>query len=136
VAKKISTHWSGIAAEYFVLSQLYRLEHDAYLTLGNRKTIDMHVITNNGDTYTIDVKAVRGYSSWRVGNVTTKQKNHFIVLVAYNNKVKNLETIPEVYIVPSTKLSAKPNKGGANAFKNTYGKYKNNWKFEQNPKTR
>ena len=32
---------TGIASEYLVLSMLYRLGVDAYLTLGNRKSIDI-----------------------------------------------------------------------------------------------
>lgn len=75
---------TGIASEYLVLSMLYRLGADAYLTLGNRKSIDIGVIREDGTRISIDVKSVRGYSSIPVDNVK-ELPNHFIVFVVYNN---------------------------------------------------
>lgn len=92
---------TGIASEYLVLSMLYRLGVDAYLTLGNRKSIDIGVIREDGTRISIDVKSVRGYSSIPVDNVK-ELPNHFIVFVVYNNKFDD-ETLPlpDFYIVPS-----------------------------------
>lgn len=35
---------TGIAAEYFVLSQLFRLGIEAYVSLGNKKAIDIRLV--------------------------------------------------------------------------------------------
>ncbi|GGW74815.1 hypothetical protein DFQ11_1161 [Winogradskyella epiphytica] len=100
---RANTFNTGIASEYLILSKLYRLELEAYITQGNKKSIDIRVIKENGETLSIDVKAVRGYSSLVVNNVEQK-KNHFLVFVIYNNKFENLESHPDIYIVPSQKI--------------------------------
>lgn len=61
--KRANTFDTGVAAEYFVLSQIYRLGLEAYISQGNKKAIDIRVIQENGNSVSIDVKAVRGYSS-------------------------------------------------------------------------
>lgn len=94
---------TGIAAEYFVLSQLYRLGLEAYISQGNKKAIDIRVIQEDGNPISLDVKAVRGYSSLVVNNVQAKS-DHYIVFVIYNDKFEDVSTIPEVYIVPSKKV--------------------------------
>lgn len=60
---------TGIASEYLILSMLYRLGLEAYITQGNKKSIDIRVILRNGTTKTIEVKAVRGYLSLVVNNI-------------------------------------------------------------------
>lgn len=35
---------TGIAAEYFVLSQLFRMGLEAYLSQGNKKSIDIKIV--------------------------------------------------------------------------------------------
>ena len=76
---------TGIASEYLVLSMLYRLGIDAYMTLGNKKSVDIWI--RNGDDFAIeiDVKSVREYDSIPVGNVEAKD-NRYIVFVIYNKK--------------------------------------------------
>lgn len=61
--KRANTFDTGVAAEYFVLSQIYRLGLEAYISQGNKKAIHIRVIQENGNSVSIDVKAVRGYSS-------------------------------------------------------------------------
>jgi hypothetical protein len=95
---------TGIASEYLVLSMLYRLDLEAYLSNGNKKSIDIRVINKNGNPLSVDVKSVRGYSSLVVNNVESKH-NHFIVFVIYNNKFDDLTEIPEIFIVPSIDIS-------------------------------
>lgn len=91
---------TGIAAEYFILSQLYRLGVEAYVSQGNKKTIDIRAIKSDGSPISIDVKAVRAYSSLVVNNVTVKE-GHYIAFVIYNNKFEDVSILPEVFIVPS-----------------------------------
>lgn len=100
---RANTFNTGIASEYFILSKLYRLELEAYISQGNKKSIDIRVIKENGKTLSIDVKSVRGYSSLVVNNVEPKE-NHFLIFVVYNNKFEDLNQEPEIFIVPSQKM--------------------------------
>ena len=97
---RANTFNTGIAAEYFILSQLYRLGIEAYISQGNKKAIDIRVIKEDETSISIYVKAVRDYSSLVVNNVISK-KNHFVVFVTYNKKFEKIDTMPEVFIVPS-----------------------------------
>ena len=100
----VKNYNTGIAAEYYVLSMLFRKGYEAYLTLGNKKSVDIRVI-GASNTITIDVKAVQGYSSLIVNNVTSIP-NHYIVFLIYNNKFDDVSYIPEVYIVPSQDIQS------------------------------
>lgn len=94
---------TGIAAEYFVLSQLFRLGIEAYVSLGNKKAIDIRLVGSDGIARSIDVKAVRGYSSLPVNNIA-KAKDHFIVCAFYNNRFEHLQSLPETFIIPSWEI--------------------------------
>lgn len=100
--KKIRTNSqnTGIAAEYFVLSQLYRQNIEAYITIGNTKAIDIRIIKKDGTAISLDVKAVRGYSSLIVNNLNYAAE-HFTAFVVYNEKFEKIDYTPEVYIIPS-----------------------------------
>jgi len=103
--KRANSYNTGIAAEYFILSQLYRMGIEAYVSQGNKKAIDIRIIKENGDSISVDVKAVRDYSSFIVNNIA-ERKNHFIVFVAYNKKIEKLKTFPEIFIVPSYNINS------------------------------
>lgn len=126
--ERASSFDTGVAAEYFVLSQIYRLGLEAYISQGNKKAIDIRVIQGNGNPISIDVKAVRGYSSLVVNNVKVKD-NHFVVFVIYNNKFENLLVPPDIYVVPSSQVPAitKVFKEEKRVMKGDLEKYKNNW---------
>ncbi|MBI2578349.1 MAG: hypothetical protein HYW26_01415 [Candidatus Aenigmarchaeota archaeon] len=94
---------TNLASEYYVLSILYRMNVNAYLTLGNKKSIDI-VIDKNGETLTADVKGLRGTSNFPIDNWNRKHKNHFLIFISFLNKINDLKCLPEVYIVPSTEL--------------------------------
>lgn len=126
--ERANTFDTGVAAEYFVLSQIYRLGLEAYISQGNKKAIDIRVIQENGNPISVDVKAVRGYSSLVVNNVITKEM-HFIAFVIYNNKFGDVLTQPEVYIVPSVDVPSitKHFKEEKRVMKGALEKYLNNW---------
>ncbi len=126
--KRANAFDTGVAAEYFVLSQIYRLGLEAYISQGNKKAIDIRVIQENGNPISVDVKAVRGYSSLVVNNVKTK-KDHFIAFVIYNNKFEDVLTQPEVYIVPSLEVPSitRHFKAERRVMKGSLLKYHNNW---------
>jgi len=125
--KKANGYSTGIASEYFILSQLCRLEYEAYITTGNKKSIDIRVV-HNDRTISLDVKAVQGYSSLIVNNVCASATHH-LAFVVYNNKFNDLNTMPEVFILPSTAINEiqKCFKGQKRVFKGDILKYKDNW---------
>lgn len=100
--KRANCYDTGIASEYHVLSLLHRQGFEAYMSTGNRKSVDIRVVSGD-KTISIDVKAVQGYSSLIVNNVKPKD-NHFIIFLIYNNKFADINTMPELYIVPSANI--------------------------------
>ena len=97
---RANSHNTGIAAEYFILSQLYRQSIEAYISIGNTKTIDIKIIKKDGFAISLDVKAVRGYTSLIVNNLTYRP-DHYVAFVVYNENFEQINCMPEVYIVPS-----------------------------------
>ena len=97
---------TNLASEFYVLSVLYRMGHNASLTLGNKKSVDIIVIPGKGEPITIDVKGLAGKTSWPVDNVDFEKvdKNHFLIFVSYLDKITDPLVLPEVYIVPLNKL--------------------------------
>lgn len=83
---------------------LYRLGFEASLTLGNKKSVDIMVALESGDTVTIDVKGLAGKTGWPVDNVRKREKKHFLIFVCFKGKIQDCTVPPEVYVVPSMKL--------------------------------
>lgn len=127
--KRANSYDTGVASEYYVLSLLYRKGFEAYATLGNKKSVDIRVVSNE-QTLSIDVKAVQGYSSLIVNNVKDKI-NHFVIFLIYNNKFKDVTTIPDLYVVPSSHIKhiAKSYQDQKRVFKRDLDKYKNRWDY-------
>ena len=96
---------TNLASEFYVLSALHRLGLDAVLTLGNKKSVDLAVVRDAGDSVTVDVKGLAGKTSWPVDNVKEAKKQHFLVFVCYCGKIDEIEVLQEVWIIPSTKLA-------------------------------
>lgn len=120
---------TGMASEYLVLSMLYRKGFDAYLTLGNKKSVDIIIKKDNGSIVTIDVKSVRGYDSIPVKNVKEKD-GHFIVIVIYNNKFGDVNVLPDFYIVHSqivVERRVSYDGGQTDLFKRDIKDYKDCW---------
>ena len=127
--QRANSYNTGIAAEHFVLSQLYRRGVEAYMSQGNKKAIDIRIISKSGHPKSVDVKAVRSYSSVPVNNINTAP-NHFIAFVIYNNKFEDLTVLPDVFIVPSNEV---PNiqrqwQDQKRVLKGNLKPYLNNWK--------
>lgn len=75
------------------------------LTLGNKKSVDIAVVRDAGDSVTIDVKGLAGKTGWPVDNIKEMQSEHFIVLICYYNKIDAIEALPEAWVIPSKKLA-------------------------------
>ncbi len=102
---KDSGYNTNLAAEYYVLSMLYRMGMNAYLTLGNKKSIDI-IVDHGGRISTIDVKGIAGKTLWPMDNFSNERENHFIVLVSFLDKIDNPSIIPGTYIVPAPKVKS------------------------------
>jgi hypothetical protein len=96
---------TNLASEFYVLSALHRLGLDAVLTFGNKKSVDLAVVREAGNSVTVDVKGLAGKTSWPVDNVQEAKAKHFLVFVCYYGKIEEIELQPEVWVVPSTKLA-------------------------------
>lgn len=96
---------TNLASEFYVLSALHRLGMDAMLTLGNKKSVDIVVVREEGDAVTIDVKGVADKNPWPVDNVRESQERHFLVFVCFVGKIATVDASPEVWVVPSTRLA-------------------------------
>lgn len=97
---------TNLASEFYILSILYRNQIEAYLTLGNRKSVDILVRKINGINISIDVKgAITG--DWLLGNKRPIVKaKHYYVLVHFGNKIEKVEAIPRIYVIPSDRLGS------------------------------
>ncbi len=91
---------TNLASEYYVLSMLYRVGADAYLTLGNKKSVDI-IVDKNNQLLSIDVKGLKGKTGFPIDNWTKKEKTHFLVFVSFLDKIEDSQIVPETYIVPS-----------------------------------
>ena len=121
---------TGIASEYLILSKLYRLDLEAYISQGNKKSVDIRVIRENGTPISIDVKSVRGYSSLVVNNVVPSN-DHFLAFVIYNNKFVDLTVEPEIFVVPSIELHSITTIWGneRRVMKGNLVNYKDKWEY-------
>jgi len=95
---------TNLAAEFYVLSILHRLGMDANLTLGNKKSVDIAIVRDAGEAYTVDVKGLAGKTGWPIDNLRAGKKGHFIVFVCFLDRIDDPTVIPEVYVVPSEEL--------------------------------
>lgn len=97
---------TNLAAEFYVLSVLHRLGVDANLTLGNKKSVDIAAVRAAGRAITIDVKGLAGTTSWPVDNLKPARSGHFIVFVCYRGKITDPSALPDVWVIPSSKVPA------------------------------
>jgi hypothetical protein len=102
--KKKNGYNTNLAAEFFVLSMLHRLGADATLTLGNKKSVDIVVVCDEGKALTIDVKGLAGKTGWPIDNLPAPRLGHFIVLISFLGKITDPSISPEAYVIPSSDI--------------------------------
>jgi len=100
----MSKYNTNLAAEYYVLSTLYRLGINAYLTLGNKKSVDIIVDRPGKDIITIDVKGLAGAHYWPADNYKEASDRHYYILVSYEGKIGDPSISPSSWIIPATKI--------------------------------
>lgn len=97
----MSGYNTNLAAEFHVLSTLHRLGADANLTLGNKKSVDIAVIRDAGDSLTIDVKGLAGTTGWPIDNLKPGTTRHFVAFVCYQGNMADPTVAPVCWVVPS-----------------------------------
>ena len=120
-----------MAAEHLIMSCLTRLGLEVYLTMGNRKKTDIRVIDPiSSKASSIDVKAVKGYSSLVVNNVRASS-DHFIVFVIFNERLDDPSYMPDIFIVPSLEVPSITShyKEEKRVMKSKLDIYKNRWDY-------
>jgi hypothetical protein len=130
---------TNLASEYYVLSILYRQGFDAYITLGNKKGIDIILNLNDVKQLTIDVKGLQGTTLFPSDNVDeqAEKPNHFVVFLSFLNKMSDPLVLPEIYVLPHNDLkelmyhNPKGNRKGINLsmLRNKAAAYRNNWEI-------
>jgi len=102
-----------MACEFWFYSQLHRLGYEAYITLGNTKSIDITVILRDekGDKklLTFDVKGKQSFNSGTYQYLPEiKKNNHFFVFVGLQTKKDKDKIIlieePKCFIIKSSAL--------------------------------
>ena len=91
---------TNLASEFHVLSILHRLGLDAYLTLGNKKSVDIVAIGSNRRPIDVEVKGVAGKDDWTVGKLDPKKKDAFLILVSFEGNIASPDASPTCWIIP------------------------------------
>ncbi len=105
--KNADTNYNtNLASEYLVMSLLSRVGKDAYLSLGNKKGVDIIVKTDKGSICVVEVKGVNKRNDWLVGNsgILPTSSNMFYALVCFNGTIEELTSTADFWLIPSAKL--------------------------------
>jgi hypothetical protein len=120
-----------MAAEYLIMSSLTRLGLEVYLTMGNMKKTDIRVIDPESHrALSVDVKAVKGYSSLVVNNCRVSE-DHVIIFCIFNERLDDPTYMPDMYVVPSIALGSITShyKDEKRVMKSKLQEYKNKWEY-------
>lgn len=98
---------TNLASEYLVMSLMCRAGKEAYLSLGNKKGVDVIVRTLKGAICIIEVKGVNKRNDWLINNSGKFEAapNLIYALVCYHGKIDELTSTPDFWIIPSLKLA-------------------------------
>lgn len=103
-AKKSENGYNtNLASEYFIMSSLCRSGKEAYLSMGNKKGVDIIVKTAKGAICIVEVKGVNKRNDWMIGNSgeLPHAENLLYALVCYNGKIEDPTYTPDFWIIPS-----------------------------------
>jgi hypothetical protein len=98
---------TNLAAEFHMMSLLHRAGLNAYLSMGNKKGVDIVLHRDDGDIQVIEVKGVAGKMDWMIGNrgVMPHAPNLYFALVSFNGRISELQVSPDFWLIPSISLS-------------------------------
>lgn len=97
---------TNLASEYLMMSLLNRAGIDAYLSLGNKKGVDIIINTKNDRICIVEVKGLNKKNDWFIGNngKLLVDNNLFYALFCFNGKIEDLNTTADFWLIPSMKL--------------------------------
>lgn len=100
---------TNLASEFFVMSMLYRKGIDAYLTLGNKKGVDILIRREDGTSLHLEVKGVnKKTDDWPLSSgELSEDPNLYFILISYESAIGDLKIQPRVWIVPSELIKEK-----------------------------
>ena len=135
---------TNLAAEYYVMSLLSRLGKDAYLSLGNKKGVDIVVKTSKGAICVLEVKGNSKQQDWLLTNSGSfyHSPELFYALICFNGTINEINSRPDIWIIPSSVLAVpSEHKIASNQktvflshkrIKEQYNEFKNNFKALDN----
>jgi hypothetical protein len=98
----MSKYCTSLAAEFFVLSALNRLQQDACLTLGNAKGVDILLIRASGESVRVEVKGVAGKHDWPADNIRPNDgRLRFYVLSLSMDESRTRQAHPRCGLSPA-----------------------------------
>jgi len=106
--KNADTNYNtNLASEYLMMSLLCRAGKDAYLSLGNKKGVDIIVKTDKGAICILEVKGVNKNNDWMIGNSgkLPSLPNMFYVLIGFEGKISDVNAPAKFYLIPSEILN-------------------------------
>ena len=85
-----------------------RAGRDAYLSLGNKKGVDIVVTAPNNTYALLEVKGVNENMDWLIGNTGSfrSEPNLFYALVTFGGKISDINHPANFYIIPSELLKS------------------------------
>jgi hypothetical protein len=97
---------TNLASEYLMMSLLSRAGKDAYLSLGNKKGVDIIVKTKKGAICIVEVKGVNKQNDWFVGSLgkIPTEPNMFFAFVYFQGKINEPMIAADFWFIPSEKL--------------------------------
>lgn len=98
---------TNLASEYLMMSLLSRAGKDAYLSLGNKKGVDIIIKTKKGAICVLEVKGVNKNDDWLIGNkgILPSLPNMFYALVGFEGKISDVISPAKFYLIPSEILN-------------------------------
>jgi hypothetical protein len=102
--KSADTNYNtNLASEYLMMSLLCRAGKDAYLSLGNKKGVDIIVKTQKGAICIVEVKGVNKNNDWMIGNSgkLPSLPNMFYALVGFEGNISEVSAAAKFYLIPS-----------------------------------
>jgi len=97
------THSTGMAGEFCVMERLFRLGHEASLTFGHAKSIDIMTKAPSGKKYEVSVKAIRGGTKWGIGKEDYSARKDLVFVLLLYKDFENVAEPPETWVIPARK---------------------------------
>ncbi len=88
-----------MAGEFAVMEKLFRLGHEASLTFGNAKTVDIFTKSPSGKMYQVSVKSIRGGGKWGIGAGDYAREASLIFVLLYYSRFGDLKTHPGFWVI-------------------------------------